>query len=97
LHLKIPAAEQHANMAFCVLLYTSLPGTLRILREACGKAATKKRQVYERHKLFGDNRASVDDDPRCWQPSTSTNDENLAMCAMLCDTTDEGVFRIYQR
>jgi transposase len=37
----------------------------------------KPTQVYEWHKSFRDGRASVNDDPRCGRPSTSTNDEDI--------------------
>jgi transposase len=48
-----------------------------MLVEACGKANMKKAQVYEWHKRFRDGRASVNDDPRCGRPSTSTNDVDV--------------------
>jgi hypothetical protein len=53
-----------------------------MLDEAYFKVAMKKTQW---HKHFGDGCASVNDDPCCWQPSTSTNDNNIErVCSMLC-------------
>jgi hypothetical protein len=37
----------------------------------------KKTQVYESHKRFRDSLATVDDDLRCRQPSTSSYDETI--------------------
>jgi hypothetical protein len=59
------------------LLYKSLEETLRRPEEAYGTAAINKTQVYEWYKRFRDGRASVNDNPRCGRPSTSTNDENV--------------------
>jgi hypothetical protein len=44
-----------------------------MLKEACDKVAMKKMQIFKKHKCFHDGCASVEDNARCKQPSTSTN------------------------
>jgi hypothetical protein len=48
-----------------------------MIEKAFRKAAIKKTWVYGRRERFRDGRVSVNDDPRCGRPSTSTNDENM--------------------
>jgi hypothetical protein len=76
-HLKMSAKEQRSNIKLCFAKWISF--TLLMLKEvySYGKAGTKKRQVYERHKRFRDGRSSVNNDPCCWRPSNWTNDENI--------------------
>jgi hypothetical protein len=65
---------ERVNFKCCVLLNKSPSETLQMLEEAYGEAAMKKTQVYEWYKGFRDGHASVNNDPRCCQPSTSAND-----------------------
>jgi hypothetical protein len=74
--------ERCAYIKLCTLLHRSPPETLRMLEESYGKAALKKTQVYEWRKHFRDGHARVNDDPRCGLSATSTNDENMSVCAI---------------
>jgi hypothetical protein len=76
-HLKKLATEQRANMKCCVSLHKSPSEAVQMLEEVYDKVTIKKIQVYNWHKSFCDDHASVNDDLRCRQSSTSTNDENI--------------------
>jgi hypothetical protein len=49
-HLKMSAADQSANIKFCILLYKSPSEILGMLEEAHGKTAMKKTRVYGWYK-----------------------------------------------
>jgi hypothetical protein len=53
-HLILSATEHCTNIKFCVLLHRSPLETLRLLEEACCKAAMKETRVCEWHKHFYD-------------------------------------------
>jgi hypothetical protein len=81
-HLKMSATVQRAIITFCVFLR---------------KSTLKKRLVCEWHKCFRDGRASVSDDPPYVRLQLQQTAKILSVYAMICEMTEERVFRIYQR
>jgi hypothetical protein len=63
-----------------------------MLEELYGTVTMKKTQVYDWHKRFLDGRSSVNDNPSCGLPPSSTEDENV-----MWEGTDERAFRGYRR
>jgi transposase len=69
--------EQRHAKRFCLKLNKSATETFASLTEAYGDATLSRTIVFKWHKAFKEGRESVEDDPRCGRPISSTTDQNV--------------------
>jgi len=69
--------EQRCAIKFCVKLGETGIETFNKLKQAYGKHALWRSQVFKWYKVFSEGRESIKDEPRFERPSTSKTDNNV--------------------
>jgi len=69
--------EKRCAIKFCVKLRETGTETFNKLKQAYGKHALSRSQVFKWYKAFSEGRESIKDESRSGRPSTSITDKNL--------------------
>jgi uncharacterized cysteine cluster protein YcgN (CxxCxxCC family) len=75
--------EQQCANKFCVKLGETGIETFNKLKQAYGKHALSRSQVFKWYKAFSESRESIKDEPHSGRPSTSKTNNNVEMVRAL--------------
>ena len=69
--------EQQICIKFCVKLEHSSTETIQMIQKAFGDDTVSPGQIKVWHKCFKEGRESIESDPHCGRPATSTTPKNV--------------------